>query len=425
MKIPQSVLNHIDEVAARLEKYSPKLAKLYRNCYPNTIETTMTLHEDGTVFMCTGDIPAMWLRDATPQVSHYCAIAGDSKDELPALLKGVIMQQFKYILIDPYANGFNEFPNGHGHDEDLPKNDPWVWERKYEIDSLCYPLRLMDLYIKATGDRTLLDGTFREVCETIIRLWQTEQHHMEKSPYRFFRTTECAYTDTIHNNGMGAPVVYTGMTWSGFRPSDDGCTYGYLVASNFFAIKALEIMVEYLPEGDALIPEAEKLAEDIKAGLEKYAIVEHEKYGKIYACEVDGMGNYICMDDANVPSLMSLPYLGCVDVNDPVYQNTRKFILSKDNPFYIEGKYARGVGSPHTPGGYIWHLALSMQGLTATDPAEVKEVLDMMIATDGDTGFMHEGFIADDPTIFTRPWFAWSNSLFTEFVESVLERGII
>ena len=151
MKVPQGVLNHIDEVAARLEAYSPKLATLYRNCYPNTLETTMNLHDDGTVFMCTGDIPAMWLRDATPQVSHYCAIAkGD--EELSALLRGVIMRQFKYSLIEPYANGFNEVPNGHGETRDLPKNDPWVWERKYEIDSLCYPMRLLDLYIKATGD---------------------------------------------------------------------------------------------------------------------------------------------------------------------------------------------------------------------------------------------------------------------------------
>ena len=423
MKVPQGVLNHIDEVCAKLEKYSPKLAKLYRNCYPNTIETTMSLHDDGTVFMCTGDIPAMWLRDATPQVSHYCAIAGEDA-ELAALIKGVIMRQFMYILIEPYANGFNEVPNGHGETRDLPKNDPWVWERKYEIDSLCYPMRLLDLYVKATGDRSILDDTFRKVAKTIIELWQCEQHHMEKSPYRFFRDN-CPYHDTIHNNGMGAPVVYTGMTWSGFRPSDDACTYGYLISSNFFAVKALEIMCEYLPEGDELIPAAKKLAAEIKDGLEKYAIVENEKFGKIYACEVDGMGNYICMDDANVPSLMSLPYLGCVDVNDPIYQNTRKFILSKDNPYYFEGKFARGVGSPHTPDGYIWHLALSMQGLTSTDPAEVKEILDMMIATDGDTGYMHEGFLADDPSVFSRPWFAWSNSLFTEFVESALERGII
>ena len=423
MNVPQSVKEHIAKVSSKVEKYSPKLAELYRNCYPNTIETTMVPHDDGTVFMVTGDIPAMWLRDSTPQVSHYVPLAaGDG--EMRALLRGVISMQFKYILIDPYANGFNEFPNGHGHTDDRPKNDPWVWERKYEIDSLCYPLRLLDLYIKATGDRSLLDDTFRSVAKTVIGLWKREQHHMEESPYRFFRDN-CPQSDTIHNNGMGAPVTYTGMTWSGFRPSDDGCTYGYLIASNFFAIKALEILAEYLPKGDELIGEARALAGEIYDGIMKYGIVEHEKYGKIFACEVDGMGNSICMDDANVPSLLSLPYLGCVSADDPVYLNTRRFILSKDNPYYIEGKYARGVGSPHTPGGYIWHLALSMQGLTASDPDEVRELLKMLETTDAGTGYMHEGFLADDPGVYTRPWFAWSNSLFTEFVESALERGII
>ncbi len=424
MKAPQSVYTHVNEIAARVEQYSPKLAQLYRNCYPNTLETALKPQPDGTYFVLTGDIPAMWLRDSTAQVSHYVPLAAQD-DEVKKIIRGVIVKQLQSIIRDPYANAFNESDNGNGHGDDLPKNSPWVWERKYEIDSLCYPIRLLGLYVDATGDKTVLDDTFLAAAEAIVALWTREQHHNESSPYRFIRP-RCSEdsTDTIHNGGLGAPVACTGMTWSGFRPSDDGCTYGYLIASEFFAVKSLGVLSDLL--GDCpLAAQAKQLAQEIKDGIRKYGVVRHPQYGEIYACETDGMGHYVCMDDANVPSLLSLPYLGCIPVNDEIYQNTRRFILSRDNPYYFEGKVARGVGSPHTPNGYVWHIALSMQGLTATDPDEVKTILSMMAASDADTGFMHEGFDANDPTRFSRPWFTWSNSLFAEFVESAVARHII
>ena len=167
------------------------------------------------------------------------------------------------------------------------------------------------------------------------------------------------------------------------------------------------------------------LREEIEYGIRTYGTCLHPKYGRIFACETDGFGNYVFADDANVPSLLSAPYLGYCDVNDPVYVNTRKFILSSDNPFFFSGKEGAGVGSPHTPKNFIWHIALSMQGLTSTDPEEIKALIDLLVATDADTGYMHEGFNADDASDFTRPWFAWSNSIFAEFIESALENGII
>ena len=420
MRIPAAVSAHIDKVCARLEKSSPKLAQLYRNCFPNTIATTIQEQEDGSLFVITGDIPALWLRDSAPQVDHYIPLADDP--EVASIVRRVVEKQFKYVLIDPYANSFNPAPNGEGHITDIPRNGPWVFERKYEIDSLCYPLWLCYRYWKATGDGAVL-AQLPQVVETILGVWRTEQHHVEKSPYRFTRT-DCPYQDTIHNNGMGAPVAYTGMTWSGFRPSDDACTYGYLIPSNMFAVVVLGYAAEML--GDhPLAAEALALRAEIQEGLKKFATVEHPVHGTVYACEVDGMGNYLLMDDANIPSLISAPYLGYTTTDDPIYRNTRKMLLSSDNPYYYEGKCAKGIGSPHTPPHYVWHMALAMQGMTSDNKEEMKAILDMLTTCDGGTGYMHEGFHVDDPTVFTRPWFTWPDSLFCEFVNKCMDEGIV
>ena len=402
-----------------MELGKEKLAAMYAKCFASTWETTLQ-RSDGTVFLITGDIPAMWLRDSAPQVDHYIPLAGDP--EVASIVRRVVEKQFQYVLIDPYANSFNPAPNGEGHITDIPRNGPWVFERKYEIDSLCYPLWLCYRYWKATGDNAVLEK-LPQVVETVLGVWRTEQHHVEKSPYRFTRT-DCPYQDTIHNNGMGAPVAYTGMTWSGFRPSDDACTYGYLVPSNMFAVVVLGYAAEML--GDhPLAAQALALREDISEGLKKFATVEHPVHGTVYACEVDGMGNYLLMDDANIPSLISAPYLGYTTTDDPIYRQTRKMLLSSDNPYYYEGKCAKGIGSPHTPPHYVWHMALAMQGMTSDDKEEMKAILDMLTNCDGGTGYMHEGFHVDDPTVFTRPWFTWPDSLFCEFVNKCMDEGIV
>ncbi len=422
MKIPQKIQQHIEENSKILEKYSPKLAKLYSNCYASTVDSALVPKEDGTYFVLTGDIPAMWLRDSSAQVNHYVGLSEDS--EVADIVKGVIRRQFKYILIDPYANAFNEEPNGKGMTDDRPKNGPWVWEHKYEVDSLCYPIRLLYRYWKHTGDRSIVDNEFVEVIKTVLKVWRTEQDHFKNSEYRFFRDTNWL-TDTIHNNGMGEPVVPTGMTWSGFRPSDDGCNYGYYIPSEMFAVTVLGYAAEMLGEKNPLTAEIKALRKEIDNGIKQYGIIDYKNLGKVYACEVNGLGDYTFMDDANIPSLISAPYIGYLKADDELYLNTRRLLLSKENKFYYEGTAAKGIGSPHTKPGFIWHIALSMQGLTSTDKAEMKQILDTMTATDGNTGFMHEGFDSNDPSKFTRPWFTWSNSLFCEFVEKCIEDGVV
>ncbi|WP_028543868.1 glycoside hydrolase family 125 protein [Paenibacillus taiwanensis] len=417
-RLPQAVLRVMEEANTKLSD-NPKLKQLFLNCFPNTLQTTTKLHDDDTSYVFTGDIPAMWLRDSSAQVRQYLPLAKEDAD-IRRIIAGLVRKQMKYIQIDPYANAFNETPVALDeiHHRDNTELNGWVWERKYEIDSLCYPIQLAYLYWKTTGDTSLFTGEFKTVATIIMNLWTTEQRHFEQSPYRFSRM-DCRKTDTLKNNGMGMPVNYTGMTWSAFRPSDDACTFGYLIPANMFAVVVLryleEIATEIYEDGP-FADKARRLKDEIEEGIQTYGIFHHPKYGKIYAYETDGFGNYNLMDDANVPSLLAIPYLGYTTADDPIYQNTRRFILSEDNPYYFSGEQAQGIGSPHTPDRHIWHIALSMQGLTADKQDEVQKLIKLLTTTDADTGYMHEGFHADDAKVFTREWFAWSNSLFSELI---------
>lgn len=403
-----------------------KLAEMYRRCFRSTWDTTLQRASDGTVFLITGDIPAMWLRDSSAQVYHYLPYANQEPEIMDAVCK-LIQRQFIYVELDPYSNAFNKEPTSKCYRRDrtnlTEEQEPWVWERKYEIDSLCYPIRLAHAFWKETGNSDWCDVHFKNAIEQILNVWETEQHHMEKSEY-FFDRERCRPSDTLPYEGKGEPVGYTGMTWSGFRPSDDACKYGYLIPANFFAVRSLEQLAEMVHElcpNEAVEARIVKLRSEIMEGLSKHAVVHHEKYGDVYAYEVDGLGNYHLMDDANVPSLLSLPYLGCLNADDPVYQNTRRMLLSEVNPYYYEGKAAKGIGSPHTPPRYVWPISLCIQGLTSANADEILGLLDTLQKIDANTYLMHEGVDVDDPAKFTRPWFAWANSIFAEFVAHAVE----
>ncbi|WP_245872798.1 glycoside hydrolase family 125 protein [Deinococcus planocerae] len=414
----------LDEVR-RVFATRPDVARVFARCLPNTLETTVQPRGDGTTFVVTGDIPAMWLRDSAAQVWPYLALcAGDA--EVRALLGGVIRQHARHLLTDPYANAFNAEPNGAGHAGDEPTRHPLVWERKFELDSLCYPLRLAHRYWRVTGDAEPLRGEFQDAARTILDVMRTEQHHAGRSRYTFFRPGDVAPTDNLPNGGAGNPVAYTGMVWSAFRPSDDACTRNYHVPGNMMAVVELRHLAEIAREvwGDeAFAGEALSLADEIERGIETHAVVEHPTYGRMYAYETDGLGHHVLMDDANVPSLLSIPYLGYRPASDETYRNTRAFVLSPDNPYFYRGTFAEGIGSPHTPAPHVWPLALAMRGLTATDGDERDEMLHTLCATTAGTDLMHESFHPDDPAVFTREWFGWANSLFSELVLRGLEDG--
>ncbi len=372
MKIlPASIEQILVEVKKQF-KEEPKIYQIFENCYTNTLDTTVKSLEDGTSYVITGDIPAMWLRDSVAQLRPYLILAKEDKG-IADILVGLVKRQFMYINIDPYANAFNEEANGNCWEKDETKMNDWLWERKYETDSLCYPIQFAYLIWKNTGREDHFDETFTEGVKKILRVFRTEQEHEEKSPYRFIRRNTY-FTDTLSRDGKGALVKSgIGMTWSGFRPSDDACTYGYLVPSNMFAVVVLgyleEIAENVLKNGN-LSEEARELKNQIYEGIENYAVTKKEGYGEVYAYEADGFGQFNLMDDANVPSLLSMSYIGYKGRNESVAENTRKLILSEANPYYYKGTKADGIGSPHTPVGYVWHISLAMQGLTAETKEE-------------------------------------------------------
>lgn len=417
MEIPKILLQKAEEITEKLKVKYPEMAPFFKGCFLNTIETTVTKADDGDYFVITGDIPAMWLRDSAAQLTHYIRYANEDED-LKAIIRSVIARQAQQVNIDPYANAFNIVPNPHSHNDETDFSHPLIWERKYEIDSLCAPLYLAHQYYHETMDDSIFTEDFHEMIKKIAQVFRNEQNHAECSSY-FFNRADCPQIDTLPNDGKGNEVAYTGMTWSGFRPSDDRCVYGYLVPSNMMAVCALKKAAELVSTGyedNKLESECRSLAYDIDEGIREHGIYNHPKFGKMYAYEVNGMGDMILMDDANSPSLMSAPYIGYANKDDELYVNTRKFILSIDNPWYFEGSVAKGVGSPHTGHNKIWHIALCMQALTSNNQQEIENCLKMIADSHAGAYLMHESFDKDDGFDFTRPWFAWANSLFAELM---------
>ena len=431
----------IEEVKQLLSG-NPKLAWMFENCFPNTLETTVHYRtiaspsgEDGggpgedDTFVYTGDIHAMWLRDSGAQVWPYVQFANEDT-ALKKMLRGVILRQWKCINIDPYANAFNDGPTGGDWQSDRTDMKPELHERKYEIDSECYPIRLAYEYWRVTGDATVfgeqwLQAITKQAITKILQTFREQQRKEGKGPYRFLRKTDRAF-DTVGWDGYGAPVRPVGLIVSVFRPSDDATILPFLIPSNFMAVsslrKAAEILSKVNKRAD-LAQSCTTLADEVEQALRQYAIVDHPKYGKIYAFEVDGFGNHLLMDDANVPSLLAMGYLGDVPMDDPVYQNTRRFVWSEDNPWFFRGKAGEGIGGPHIGYDMVWPMSIMMKCFTAQSDDEIRHCMRMLLSTDAGTGFMHESFHKDNPEKFTRAWFAWQNTLFGELVLKLIADG--
>lgn len=419
--MPAWIENLVADVGAAVrERTDPAVADRFAGCFGDTLRRTVEWQPDGTAFVVTGDIPAMWLRDSTAQLAPYLHVA-DRYPELADLLVAVNRRQLDQVALDPYANAFNAGPSGAGHAADRTDGSPWVWERKYEVDSLCAPLHLAADIRRVTGRTDHLDDRYRTAARRVLEVWRTEQDHEARSAYRFERD-DCPASDTLVRDGRGSLTVPTGMTWSAFRPSDDACRFGYLVPANAFASVALAdlaaIADEVLDDPD-LAAEARALRDDIERGIAEHGVVPADGFGEVLAYEVDGLGGALLMDDANVPSLLSLPYVGWCAPDDPLYLATRRFVLSEANPTYLVGTAARGLGSPHTPPDHIWPIGLALEGLTTPDRVEKLRLLGSIMATDAGTGSTHESFHKDDPTRFTREWFSWADAMFCELVLDV------
>ena len=401
----------------------PEIAWLFENCYPNTLDTTVHYSETGgepDSFIITGDINAMWLRDSTAQVWPYLHLVKQDP-MLKKLFVGVINRQVKCILIDPYANAFNFGPTGSEWKTDLTEMKPELHERKWEIDSLCYPVRLSYHYWKKTGDTNPFNQQWLQAAKTILKTFGEQQRMTGHGPYHFMRLTE-KQTDTVCGAGYGNPVKPNGLICSTFRPSDDATTFLYLIPSNYFALISLRQMAELVTSVYKDLPFAAQctaMADQVEKGLKQYAAANHLIYGKVLSFEIDGYGNRLFMDDANVPSLLGMPYLGSIKPDNELYQNTRNFLLSKDNPWFFEGKVASGIGGPHVGAEMIWPMSIIMRAMTSTSDQEITQCLRWLKNTHAGTGFMHETFHKDDATNFTRSWFAWANTLFGELISKI------
>jgi meiotically up-regulated gene 157 (Mug157) protein len=372
-----------------------KLDRLYLTAFDETIQRHALKQRDGTTYVSTGDIDSEWLRDASATVRPYIGLSQRDGD-VQTTLRGVVARQAKYILIDPYANAFSRT---YG-----------VVERKFEVDSLLYPIWFAYDYYRQTGDRSIFTPEVRRAFGRVLTTLRDEQHHPKRSHYTH---------PQLANGGHGSPVRYTGMVWTGFRPSDDPVRYHFNVPVNMFAtvvMKDLTNVARDVWRDDAMARNAWGLSVEIQRGIEQFGTLTLKPFGRIYAYEVDGLGHANVMDDANVPSLLSIPYFGYLPKTNSLYLATRRFALSDRNPYYFRGKYAQGIGSPHTPHGYIWPLALCVQALTATDDREVDRVFSWIAVSDTGDHRLHESFNADWPETFTREDFAWPNALYAELV---------
>ncbi|UTA48349.1 glycoside hydrolase family 125 protein [Simiduia sp. 21SJ11W-1] len=415
----QAVEDTLHKVAKEIE--SPKLKQLFVNCFPNTLDTTVDfefINNRPDTFIITGDIDAMWLRDSTAQVWPYLPfVHNDEKIDL--LIQGLINRQTTCILKDPYANAFYKDlsrPSKWASDEPTP--EPGIHERKWEIDSLCYAVRLGYHYWKATGNNSPFDVRWRTAMIAAVDTFEAEQRWSGESDYRFVRSSP-RMIDAPVFEGTGRPVKPNGLIASAFRPSDDATLFPFLIPSNIFAVislRQLSEMASQIFNDQDFARRCDKMATQVDAAIKACAIKEHEGFGKIYAYEVDGFGNALFMDDANVPSLMSLAYLNPAFAQSPVYQNTRAFLLSDNNPYYLRGTAAEGQGSPHTGKHRIWPMGIILRAMTSQSDEEITQCLQWLCTTDANTGLMHEGFDKDDPSQYSRDWFAWANTLFGELI---------
>ncbi|WP_199097629.1 glycoside hydrolase family 125 protein [Dyella sp. ASV21] len=421
----------VEQQLARVKSaiVDPKLAWMFENCFPNTLDTTVelgTLDGKPDTFVITGDIEAMWLRDSSAQVMPYVPLASHDAP-LRRMFRGLICRQARCIRIDPYANAFLPDPKAaplswaqHDHTD----MKPGVGERKWEIDSLCYPIRLAHSYWQATGDTTPFDDDWRAAMALVLRTFREQQRLHGRGPYSFQRTSERP-TESQFLEGYGNPSRPNGMIHSMFRPSDDACLYPLFVPANLFAVvslRQLAQMARAIHRDEAFASDCAALANEVEQAVQRDGRMRDAEGQEHWAYEIDGYGNQLFMDDANAPSLLSLPYLGCCDRTDTLYQRTRALVWSEHNPYFFKGRAAEGIGGPHEGLRMVWPMSIMIYAQTSDDPALIRQCLAWLRDTDAGTGFMHEAFDQDDPTHFTRSWFAWANTLFGELLIDIHRR---
>lgn len=491
----------VDDYIAKMETSikDPDLYRLFQNSFPNTLDTMVKWHgyakdADGNStteelsYIITGDIDAMWLRDSASQLYSYLSFLSphnaefnDDIKSLNSLWRGLINSHARYIIISPYCHSFQPPPesgippttNGaYSHNKPRPAYDPSkVFDCKWELDSLASFLQVSVGYWAHTHDLAFFARyNWIEAVQAAVdaaaamRLGTyDEQGRVLPSAWTFTGWTNRG-SETLTNDGLGNPVRTNGMVRTGFRPSDDATIFQLLVPANMMWAKYLEeasVMMEELAEGAVHPIDAQKqamaqnltqsmrdLAFGIRKGIDADGIVTHKEFGEIFAYECDGYGGVNLMDDANVPSLLSMPLFKYAESRYPlpegaknrdynkVYQNTRRFAMSAANPYWAQGPALSAVGGPHLGPGKAWPMAALVAGMTAFDAesglvdargksvgggeeelvAFVSEQLGMVLNSTSGWGIVHESVNSWHGESFTRAWFGWANGLLGELV---------
>ncbi|KAH9904322.1 glycoside hydrolase family 125 protein [Xylariomycetidae sp. FL2044] len=435
-------------LAIKNEIGDPDLFRLFENTFPNTLDTAIKWHgfaannsEEELAFVITGDIDAMWIRDSANQIAPYKTVLKSKTDDIAAIFRGVINLQARYLNTAPYCNAFLPPPesgisagtNGGMYSVTPPYDKNIVFTCNFELDDFGGFLQLSHDYFTATGDLDFFAKfqwvsaiqTIMSTTEELRQPTYDADGRWRKPAYTFQSQTMSAF-GTLGNNGMNSPVNYTGMARSPFRPSDDAAMYDFQIPANMMMSRYLETtskIMEQLPNvPQELAQEMRDMASEIRDAIEHWGVVTAPTGDKIYAYEVDGFGGQNLMDDANIPSLLSAPFLGYLDNKDTIYQNTRNFILSNKNPWWCQGSVISAIGSPHIRPGAAWPMSAIMRAMTTDDHVEITIALkEILRSTDG-YGLIHESVDSHDAGRWTRPWFTWANGLFGQLVMDLRQR---
>ncbi|KAJ4364765.1 hypothetical protein N0V95_000713 [Ascochyta clinopodiicola] len=445
----------LEDTVTRLQTVikDPDLYRLFQNAYPNTLDTAIRWKgvaadnaEEELTFIITGDINAMWLRDSSNQMQSYLPLLNASSDpnSIASLYRGVINLQARYLLTSPYCNSFQPpVESGIGvalndaasEDTVFPTySNQSVFECKYELDSLGAFLQISTDYYRATGDYeffgkfqwiSAVEAVLKVAHDMMLPTYGSEGEVLE-SPYTFTRQTTRA-TETFSNDGIGNPVANgTGLIRSGFRPSDDSTIFQLFIPANMmfsaFLASASEIMGK-LNTGNStsLAQQMSALSDSLRNAIETYGTVNHPTYSKVYAFEVDGFGSNAIMDDANIPSLLSAPFLG-YSIDAETYANTRNLILSATNPYYMRGPVINAIGGPHQGPGMAWPMASIVRILTSDNDDEITNELRQIVSSTDRLGLIHESINTFNQSDWTRQWFSWANGLFGQMILDLEDR---
>ncbi|OTA83153.1 glycoside hydrolase family 125 protein [Hypoxylon sp. CO27-5] len=428
--------------------YDVDLFRLFENTFPNTLDTAIKWRgvaannsEEELAFVITGDINAMWIRDSANQIAPYKTVMKNATDDIASVFRGVINLQARYMIISPYCNAFQPPPesgmppesNGGTYSVTPSYDRNVVFTCNFELDDFGGFLQLSHDYYTATGDLDFF-GKFQWI--PAIQSILAASEAMRKPTYGpdgkwippaySFQSLTMSASGTLGNNGMGSPVNDTGLVRSPFRPSDDSAMFDFNIPANMMLSRYLEStskIMDRLPNAPkGLAREMRDMAAEIREAIKQWGIVTAPNGKKIFAYEVDGFGGQNLMDDANIPSLLSAPFLGYVEKDDPVYQSTRAFVLSRSNPWWCAGPYINAIGSPHIRPGAAWPMSAIMRAMTSDDDGEIiSAIREVLRSTDG-YGLIHESVDSFDTSSWTRQWFTWANGLFGQLIMDLADR---